>query len=81
MTDNPLKGFEHVSKQVNAPAHPPEKHLPLDGALEYIEICRESPPLGEMCEFMLLTGMRVGEVVRVTWQDVDFQQQTLWRHV
>ncbi|MDP6438196.1 MAG: site-specific integrase [Candidatus Brocadiia bacterium] len=77
LADNPLKGLEHVSKHVNAPARPPEKHLALDRALKCIGICRESPPLGEMCEFMLLTGMRVGEVVRLTWGDIDFQQQTL----
>ncbi len=77
LADNPLSGLEHVSKHVNAPARPLEKHLPLDRALSCIETCRQSPPLGEMCEFMLLTGMRVGEVVRVTWQDVDFEQRTL----
>ena len=77
LTENLLSGLEHVSRYVNAPAHPPAKHLLLGRALACIELCQESQPLGDTCELMLLTGMRVGEVVRVSWQDVDFQQRML----
>jgi len=77
LKENQLSGVEHVSKHVNAPEHPEEKHLSLEHALECIEICRESPPLGDICEMLLLTGMRIGELVRVTWGDVDFGQNLL----
>ncbi len=74
---NPLSGVERVSKQVNAPDRPKPKHLPLDKAMEYIELCRESPPMGDMCHFIVITGMRVGEVVRITWADIDFDERML----
>ncbi|MCK4374814.1 MAG: site-specific integrase [Candidatus Brocadiae bacterium] len=74
---NALSGIEHVSKHVNAPDRPEDKHLTLDRAEAYIEVCRKSPPLGDICEMLLLTGMRVGEVTRVSWQDVDFSQRML----
>jgi len=77
ISENPVEGLEHVSKHVNAPEHPKDKHLPLDEALAYIELLRQSPPLGDMCELLLLTGMRVGELVRVTWGDIDFEQGML----
>ncbi len=77
LKESQLAGVEHVSKHVNAPEHPPDKHLSLEHALECIEICRESPPLGDICETLLLTGMRIGELVRVTWGDVDFSQNLL----
>jgi len=60
--ESPIDGVEHVSRDVNAPKHPPDKHLALQKALDCIELCSESPPLSEMCEMMLLTGMRVGEL-------------------
>ena len=82
LPDNALAGVEHVSAYVNAPDHPQPKHLPLERAIQCIELCRESPPLGDLCEMLLLTGMRVGELVRVTWQDIDFGQRliSLARH-
>ena len=75
--DNPLGGLEHVSKHVNAPKRPKDRHLPLDRALEYIEVLRNSPPVGEMAEMLLLTGMRIGELTRVTWGDIDFEQHMI----
>jgi len=77
LEENQLSGVEHVSKHVNAPEHPEDKHLSLEHALKCIEICRESPPLGNICEMLLLTGMRIGELVRATWGDVDFGQNLL----
>ena len=77
VSEHRVANLERVSKHVNAPDHPEPKHLPFDRALGCIAICRHSPPLGEMCEVMLLTGMRVGEVVRVTWGDVDFGRNML----
>ena len=77
LSENQLKGVERVSKHVNAPANPEPKHMDLDHALACIELCRTSPPLGDLSEMLLLTGMRVGELVRVTWQDVDFAQKRL----
>lgn len=77
LSENQLKGVERVSKHVNAPARPEPKHMDLDHALRCIELCRTSPPLGGLSEMLLLTGMRVGELVRVTWQDVDFAQKRL----
>ncbi len=77
LKENQLAGVEHVSKHVNAPEHPAKKHLSLEHALEYIDLCRQSPPLGDICEMLLLTGMRIGELIRVTWGDVDFSQNLL----
>jgi len=75
LSENPLDGLEHVGKHVNAPAHPERKHLRIEHAIECMEACRASRPLGDICEMLLLTGMRVGELVRLRWQDVDFEQQ------
>ena len=80
LSDDPLKGVERVSRHVNAPKHPKEKHMAIDRALACIELCRHSPPLGDLSEMLLLTGMRVGELIRVTWQDVDFGQRMLRLH-
>jgi len=77
LEDNPLAGVERVGRNVNAPEHPRAKHLTLEKALRCVELCRESPPLGDLCEFMLLTGMRVGEVVRIRWDDVDLDERML----
>ena len=75
--ENPVSNLEFVSRHVNAPEHPKEKYLPLNRALECIEALRSSPPLGDMSEMLLLTGMRIEELTRVTWQDVDFNQRML----
>jgi integrase/recombinase XerC len=77
LKESQLAGVEHVSRHVNAPEHPADKHLSLEHALECIETCRQSPPLGDICEMLLLTGMRIGELIRVTWGDVDFSQSLL----
>jgi hypothetical protein len=39
---NPVEGVERVSKHVNAPDRPEDKHLPLQKALDCIKLCRES---------------------------------------
>jgi integrase len=75
--ENPLRGVERVSQHVNAPEHPGDKHMPLERALKCIEICGKSPPLGDLSELLLLTGMRIGEAVRVTWADVDLEQRMI----
>ena len=77
LEENPLAGVEHVSKHVNAPERPKEKYLPLEMAQQCIEILKGSPPMGDLCEMLLLSGMRVGEVVRVAWGDVDFERRVL----
>jgi integrase len=77
VTDNPVDGVEHVSRHVNAPKRPKDKHLTLEKAVECTEILRKSPSMGDLCELLLLTGMRVGEVVRVKWEDIDFEQRML----
>jgi integrase len=74
---NPVAKVESVSKHVNAPAREEDKHLQLEKALKYINLCRKSPPLGDICKMLLLTGMRVGEIVRVTWADVDFGEKMI----
>jgi len=75
LEENPLDGVERVSEHVNAPDRPEDKYLSWEKARDCIEICRQSPPLGQMCEFMLLTGMRVGEVVRLAWADIDLDEK------
>ncbi len=75
--DNPVRDMEHVSDHVNAPQHPRKKHLMLQKARESVMLCHDSPPLGDICEFTLMTGMRIGEVVRITWEDVDLEERFL----
>jgi len=75
--ENPIEEVERVSKHVNAPENPPQKHLGIEKAQQCIEMCRESPPLGDMCELMLLTGMRVGEIVRISWDNIDLKEQMI----
>ena len=70
LEENPLDGVERVSEHVNALDRPEDKHLSWEEARESIETCGQSPPLGRMCKLMLLTGMRVGEVVRLAWADI-----------
>ena len=77
LRENPIRGVEYVGKDVNMPDNPPPRFLPWEKTLKYLDICRESPPLGDMSELMLLTGMRVGEVVRMTWGDVDLEHGSL----
>ncbi len=71
INENPVKGVEKVSSHVNAPDHVPQKHLNLDKAKQYIKLCGDSPPLGDICNFLLHTGMRIGELVDLRWDDID----------
>ncbi len=71
LENNPVEGVEKVSSHVNAPDHAPQKHLSLDDAKKYIKLCADSPPLGDICRFLLHTGMRVGELVDLRWGDID----------
>ena len=75
VAENQLAGVEHVSPHVNAPEDPPERHMSLERASECIALCRGSQPLGDICELLLLTGMRVGEVVKLRWRDVDLGER------
>lgn len=45
--------------------------------LEWIDRFREhaSPHLGTMALFMFLTGARIGQAVRVQWDDIDFDKK------
>ncbi len=69
--NSPIQGVEQVGKYVNAPEYPAAKHLSIKQAKEFIEILKESEPMGDIAEFLLLTGMRIGEARMITWQDID----------
>jgi integrase len=67
----PLAAFEYVSK----PKQPPGRvrRLPADAAAALLQACGESmnPFLRPAVVVALETGMRRGEVVALTWTDVD----------
>lgn len=80
--ENPVEGVEKVGRHVNAPEHEERKDMPLETAIQCIELCRESQPLGDICELLLWTGMRIGEAADLRWGDVDLERQmlTLTKH-
>ncbi len=81
--NNQLSGVEKVSSHVNAPDHVESLSMPPAMAKKCIELCRESQPLGDICEALLWTGMRVGEITNVRWGDIDFSEPatlTLHKH-
>ncbi len=82
LPENTLSNLERVSSHVNAPARQVRKDMPLKAALRCIELCRESQPLGDICELLLWTGMRIGEAADLRWGDVDLERQmlTLTKH-
>ena len=66
LDENPIEKVSRIPKD------PPKDRSLDDEEVEvFLEYARESPPLGDFCEFLLLTGMRVGELRGMRWDDID----------
>ena len=48
--------------------------------LEWVEAftAEASPHLGALCLFMFLTGARLNEALKLTWDQINFEERTAW---
>lgn len=51
------------------------KHLNAEEIRKLMEVC--TPKMKEVITIFLLTGMRLGELTHLRWQDIDFQRKML----
>ncbi len=70
LEENPI---ENVSRVPKSP--PGDRSLDDEKVQTFLEYAGESQPLADACEFLLLTGMRVGELLKMRWEDIDRQQK------
>jgi len=67
---NPVAHVKRVPKK------PHEDKSLGDKAVEaFLEKARESQPLGDFCEVLLLTGMRVSELLNLKWEHIDLDRR------
>ena len=70
ISDNPIKNVRRV------PRDPPtDRSLEASDIEQFLERAHESEPLGDICEVLLHTGMRVGEALNLKWGDIDVRQR------
>lgn len=68
--ENPIKTVRRVSK-----APPKDLSLEPETVKKFLEFAHLSEPLGDVCEVLKNTGMRVGELLKLRWEDIDFSQR------
>ncbi len=70
LVDNPIKNVKRVPR---APLQDRSvAAAPVDLFLQY---AHQGEPLGDICEVLFLTGMRVGELLKLGWDDIDWDQK------
>jgi integrase len=70
LKENPIRNVKRV------PQAPPTDRNIQDGDIEkFLEHARKSEPLGAICEVLLHTGMRVGELLKLNWSDIDLERR------
>jgi len=70
LKENPIRNVKRVPKA------PPTDRSIKDGDVEkFLEHARKSEPLGAVCEMLLHTGMRVGELLKLKWSEIDFERR------
>lgn len=72
--DNPILGIELQKNYTSKTKFIPNKSQ-LENFLNYISTTRKD--LSLLCEFMSLTGCRLGEACALTIKDIDFQNKTI----
>ena len=66
--EDPIKNVSRVPK-----APPKDRSLSDEEVHNYLKYAKESQPLADISEVLLLTGMRVGELLGLKWKDIDRQ--------
>ena len=67
-----------ISREIKCPGEQKTERrvLTVDEQKEFIEACKDSPYKEEYC-IILQTGLRIGELLALTWTDVDFRKNVI----
>ncbi len=68
---NPAKGVKKVGGHYDSADQENKKYYDLETAKKYIEMCHDSPPLGDIFNLLLHTGMRPHEPLGLKWKNID----------
>jgi len=69
LEDNPIRNVKRI------PRDPPRDRTLKPAEVEdFMDYARRRQPLGEFCEVLLYTGMRVGELLSLRWSQIDFER-------